>query len=142
MDFMHTGLFWLSIGVMMFIMEMVVPGFVLFFFGVGAWVVALLTWLMPLTLVAQLFVFLISSVISLLVFRRFIKDKFFGVSEDEPSFEEGDTAEVIEVIKPPYKGKVRYSGTTWKALAEERIEVGEVVKIVVRDGLVFRVEKL
>lgn len=143
MEFMNTGLFWLAIGAMMLIMEIVVPGFVLFFFGIGAWVVALINWMYPITIVSQLFLFSISSAVCLLVFRRFLKDKFFGAKDDDESgFAEGDTAEVIEVIKPPYTGKVNYSGTTWKALAQERIEVGTVVKIVSREGLIFRVENM
>lgn len=142
-EFFHTGLFWLIIGIMLFVMEMAVPGFVLFFFGVGAWVVAGVTWLYPISIAVQLTIFLIASLITLGIFRKFLKGSFFtGDEVDEIIVEEGEECEVTEAIYPPGKGKVKLSGTFWRATADEPIEAGEIVVVEKRDNLIIHVSKL
>lgn len=142
MNFMDTGLFWLSIGVMLFIMEMVVPGFVLFFFGVGAWTTALVNWFYPISMATQIFLFAVVSLVSLVCFRGLIKGKFFSNAEAEDLIiEENDRAEVVKAIHPPHQGRVKYNGTLWQAEAEEAIEVGEIVRLVRRTNLVIHVKK-
>lgn len=142
MEFLDSGLFWLVIGIMLFVMEMAVPGFVLFFFGVGAWVVAGISWLYPVSLAAQLTIFLIASLVTLGVFRKFLRGKFFsGEERDHNIVEEGDTASVEEDIHPPMKGKVKLAGTFWQASADSVINKGEIVHVVSRDGLVVHVKK-
>lgn len=142
MNFMDTGLFWLSIGVVLFVMEMIAPGFVLFFFGLGAWVTALVNWFFPISVASQLFLFTAVSLLSLVIFRGLIKGKFFGNSEGaDLIIEENDRAEVVEAIYPPHQGRVKYNGTLWQAQAEETIEVGEIVRLVRRNNLVIYVKK-
>ncbi len=142
-EFFHTGLFWLIIGVMLFVMEMAVPGFVLFFFGVGAWVVAGVTWLYPISIAVQLTIFLIASLATLGIFRKFLKGSFFsGDDVDVVIFEEGEECEVTEAIYPPGKGKVKFSGTFWRATADEPIEAGEIVVVEKRTNLVIHVKKI
>jgi len=142
-EFLHTGVFWLVIGIMLFVMEMAVPGFVLFFFGVGAWVVAGITWLYPISIVTQLSIFLVASLVTLGVFRKFLKGSFFsGDSVDEIIVEQGEECEVVEAIYPPGKGKIKLSGTFWRATADEAIEEGEIVVVEKRDNLLIHVKKI
>lgn len=141
MDFMDTGIFWVSIGVMLFIMEILAPGFVLFFFGIGAWTVALINWLYPITLATQIVLFTLVSLVSLLVFRKTIQGKLFNAAEKDEVIEENVQVEVVEAIRPPKQGRVRYSGSLWLSEAEEEIEAGTTVTIVRRDNLVMHVKK-
>lgn len=142
MEFMDSGLFWLVIGIMLFVMEMAVPGFVLFFFGVGAWVVAGITWLYPISIALQLTIFLIASLITLGIFRKFLHGSFFsGEDCDDSIVEEGDTALVVEDIHPPVMGKVKLAGTFWQASADLPVAKGEIVRVVSREGLVVHVRK-
>ena len=144
MELTSPGLIWLIVGVGLFLLEMALPGFILFFFGAGAWVTSIFCWFFPLSLNNQLLIFLLSSLLFLFGLRGFIKRTFFGSSvqgEDQFPAHEGERGVVIAAILPPAEGKIKYSGTQWRALAEERIEEGESVVIVSRQGLVVKVRK-
>jgi len=139
-----AALIWLLTGVVCFLLEMALPGFVIFFFGVGAWVTSIMCWLMPISLNTQLAAFLVASVVSLLTLRPLIRKTFLGDVTDEGDdvmVTTGDTAEVVEDIVPPAEGKIYYSGSQWRALAEERIEKGSIVTIVSQDGSCMNVTK-
>lgn len=139
------ALIWFILGVVCFLLEMMVPGFIVFFFGVGAWITAIVCWFTPLGINSQLGVFLAGSLLSLLALRGLVRRTFIGGSshgeETSSVAQPGETAEVAETITPPFEGKVSYSGTLWRATAEEEIVKGEVVTIISQDGLVMRVKK-
>lgn len=137
-----AGLMWLIMGVICFVLEMMLPGFIMFFFGLGAWITALVCWLNPVSLNIQLAVFLVSSLGSLFLLRRFIQKIFIGDetgNDQNVSVTTGDTAEVIEDIVPPAEGKISYSGTQWRAFSDEMIEKGSIVTILSQDGLRMKV---
>lgn len=139
-------LVWLIIGVILLILEMLLPGFVLFFFGLGALVTFLCSWLFTLSLNEQLAIFLVSSLLSLFTLRGFIKRIFLGSSTestgDNAVATGGEPVLVTKTIVPPMEGKVKYSGTSWRAVADERIEEGKPAIVVSQDGLVMRVKKM
>ena len=145
MQLTTASLIWLLAGVLLFILEMVLPGFVLFFFALGAWITAITSWLLPLRLDAQLAVFLVASVATLLCLRGFIRKSFFASKsikdQDNVLAATGRKAVVIAVIEPPAEGKISYSGSSWRATAEEKIEAGQIVSIVEQNGLIMRVRK-
>lgn len=139
-----AGLIWLIMGVMCFVLELMLPGFIMFFFGLGAWITAFACWFTPITLNGQLALFLVSSLASLFLLRRFIQKIFQGDETDESdgvSANVGDIAEVTDDIVPPGEGKISYSGTQWRAYAEEVIEKGSTVTILSQDGVRMKVEK-
>ncbi|WP_163336306.1 NfeD family protein [Desulfopila sp. IMCC35008] len=144
MDFTTPPLFWFLSGVVLFILEMVVPGFVLFFFGVGAWITALLSWLLPIGINSQILIFTVFSVVALLVLRRLVKKSFSGDStnenEEDSLAEKGALVEIIQDIVPPAEGKVKYSGTTWRATADSAMRDGDLAEIVEQQGLVIKVK--
>lgn len=140
-----AGLIWLITGVACFLLEMALPGgFVIFFFGVGAWVAAIACWFTPIGMNGQLLIFLVSSLLSLFALRGFIKKTFLGDVTDEDkevSVTAGDQAEVVVDIIPPAAGKISYSGTQWNAIANETIAKGSIVTIVSQDGISMKVTK-
>lgn len=146
MDLSTPSLFWFVGGIVLFLLEMFVPGFVLFFFGTGACLTALVTLLFDLTLNGQILVFIFASLLSLVLLRRYVKDTFIGDSvasgKDSALAAHGTRVEVIDEIVPPAEGKVKYSGSTWRARATEKIEAGEIVQIIEQDGLIMTVKKL
>lgn len=138
-------LLWFVLGIVFFLLEMALPGFVIFFFGIGAWVTALAAWLYSsFGLNGQLALFLGSSLVSLFSLRGMIRRKYFGdTSQDEEADQlvrPGDTAEVIAAIIPPAEGKILYSGSSWRACADTEIAEGEKVTIVHQDGLLMHVK--
>ncbi len=146
MQLPFPSLLWMLVGVLLFILELMLPGFVLFFFGLGAWITALASWFLPIELSGQLALFIGSSLLSLFVLRGLIRKTFFGGrvadSGDSARARDGAMAVVLAAIEPPAEGKVKYSGSSWRATAGERIEAGESVTIVKQEGLIMRVQKL
>lgn len=146
MDLYNPSLLWFIAGIALFLLEMMVPGFILFFFGAGACITSLATLLFGLSLNSQVLVFIIASLLSLAILRRYVKKAFIGKvessGEDSAFAEKGAQVEVVGEIVPPAEGKVKYSGTTWRAKATERIEVGEIVQVIEQDGLIMTVKKL
>lgn len=139
------SLLWFLAGIVLLLLEMSVPGFVLFFFAAGAWITALSSWLFPLTLNGQILVFIVSSLISLFALRRLVKKVFTGRSgtegEDSALAPAGERVVVVQDIIPPTEGKVKYSGTTWRAEADTPLHAGEIAEIVAQDGLRMKVRR-
>ncbi|MFT5697956.1 MAG: hypothetical protein ACI8ZB_000810 [Desulforhopalus sp.] len=151
MSMIDPALYWLIIGVMLFFLEMALPGFVLFFFGLAALITALVAWLTPIAIAWQLGVFIVTSVVSLLTLRDVMQKILFkpkdadtkeDLDEDVMFAVPGDRAVVGAAITPPAEGRIHYSGTSWRATADEKIEEGEIVAVVRQDNLVIHVEKI
>jgi len=149
MGMINPALYWLVIGVMLFFLELAVPGFILFFFAVGALLTALAAWLFPLSLAWQLALFITTSLIALFGLRNIIQKRLHppstaGEEEDKDVMlaVAGEKGVVCMAIIPPAEGRIKYSGTTWRAAADEKIDEGEIVAIVAQKGLVIHVEKV
>ena len=148
MGIVTAPLFWLIIGVMLLFLELAVPGFVLFFFGVGALLTSLGAYLFHLNLSWQLVLFIVASLASLFSLRNIIQKRFLQPSpEGEEDWDAqlvtpGDRGVVSSRIEPPAAGRIKYSGTFWKATADERIDEGEIISVVSQKGLVIHVEKV
>lgn len=149
MAMIDPALYWLIIGVMLFFLEMAVPGFILFFFGLGALMTALVVWLTQISIAWQLALFICTSLGSLLGLRESIQNKLFTASPRDGEVDEdvmhavpGDKGVVSMTIVPPAEGRIKYSGTSWRASADEKIEEGEIVAIVRQKDLVIHVEKI
>ena len=75
---MDPAIIWFLIGLGLIIAELAVPGIILVFFGIAAWVVAILDWCGVESLSVQLWIFGITSLLLVFVLRRFVKDWFLG----------------------------------------------------------------
>ena len=134
---------WFLLGILLFALELALPGMIVFFFGVGAWCAALAVFLLPMSLASQLLVFLITSLVALVLLRATVKKVFLGrvleVDAMERSIPPGATGEVIEDIVPPAAGKIKYGGSFWRATAARSIRAGTVVTIVEKNNLSIKV---
>ncbi len=149
MGFVHPALYWLIIGVLLFFLELALPGFILFFFALGALATALVAWLTPISIAWQLAIFMIGSLLSLLALRNLIQRRLFSAppagevaDEDVATAVAGDRGVVSQAIHPPAEGRIRYAGSSWRATAGEPIEEGEIIAVVSQKGLVIEVEKV
>lgn len=137
---------WFLLGIAFFVIELALPGFIIFFFGIGAWCAALAVFLLDLSLSAQLGVFLVTSLVTLFLLRKYIQTVFIGTSqEDDPSIKAqpvSDTGVVTEDIVPPARGRVKFGGSFWKAEADTVIKSGAVVKIIEQNNLEVKVRLL
>jgi len=139
---------WFVMGLIILILEIAVPGFILFFFGVGAWIVALLTLFVDINANFQLLIFIISSLLTLYYLRTTFNEYFFGKVIDNRSYDDqldsvkGEKVKVISFISPNFKGKVELHGTNWNATADEDINEGEIVEIISKDNLTLTVKRI
>ena len=130
-------LIWLAVGVAFILFELLAPGFIVIFFGVGA-LIAGATAFFGSSIQMQLAVFGVSSLVMLLLLRRYMASIFHGTSsvaedaEGEKDHAVGAQAEVVEVIAPPRRGRVKFQGSFWTAEASEQIDSGTTVRIVSR----------
>ncbi|MFN8241014.1 MAG: NfeD family protein [Bacteroidales bacterium] len=142
--FSKPELVWFIIGLVLFLAELVLPGFVIFFFGVGAWVTALVCLVANPGTNLQIIIFAITSVISLLALRRMIQNKFFYSKDDignsvEDEFT-GKEAVALADFGPGEKGKVEFKGTTWSAESDTKIREGQRVTILEKESFNLIVE--
>ena len=142
--FSKPELVWFIIGLVLFLLELVLPGFVIFFFGVGAWVTALLCLIANPGINLQAIVFAVTSVLSLVLLRKMIQRRFF-YSKDELSKDVEDEFTGREAVatmdfKPGHTGKVEFKGTTWKAESTESIVKGQTVIIKSKENFKLFVE--
>lgn len=78
-EWINPGLLWFLIGLACIVAELMLPGFVVIFFGFGAWVTALLLWLGWITSFdVQLITFITATILSLILFRKQGKRYFEG----------------------------------------------------------------
>jgi membrane protein implicated in regulation of membrane protease activity len=140
---MQAAVIWFIIGFILFVLEFIVPGLILFFFAVGAWIVALLSLFIDLSINTQLIIFVISSVLSILLLRKWVKKILYGTKRSTELLEDeflGKTARAETAISPGKNGKVDFKGTSWQAASEDFIEKGENVIITGNESILLIVK--
>jgi len=135
---------WFLVGLGLLLLELVLPGLVILFFGAGAWITALVCAITDINLNWQILIFLVASLLGLVLLRKYLKKRFFGRSkkEIEDQLEEfiGHNAKAIDDFRDG-EGKVEFKGTRWTAHSKDPIAKGDWVIIRSKDSLTFNVEK-
>lgn len=141
--FLTAAVIWIIIGFVLFLLEFVLPGLILFFFAVGAWIVAILCLFLDLSINEQLIIFLISSIASILLLRKWFSKLLWKRKHSTELLEDeflGKTAKAETDISPGKNGKVDFKGTTWQAASEDTIEKGENVIIIGNESILLLVK--
>jgi membrane protein implicated in regulation of membrane protease activity len=134
---------WFILGFAFFILEFLLPGFILFFFGIGAWVVALATLFTDLSFNVQIILFLVSAILTVLSLRKWLREKLgMGIPKNSDLEDEfiGRHAIVEQSISPGMAGQVSFKGTSWQAEADEEIPAGASVTIIDTKSIVLIVK--
>ena len=138
---------WLLGGIILLASELLLPGLVAMFLGLGALVVALLRWLGLIDSLAYSFTAWFVSSLAFIVFlrstlQRFVPSEtsFTPLEEDSDLF--GAVAEVVETVSSSHTdGRISFRGTTWPATSDAaEIPTGAKVTILFRDNLGWRVQ--
>ncbi len=140
---------WAVAGLLLIGAETFIPGLAIIFFGMGAIVTSLLCLLPPFAAApaVQALFWTGSSVFFLAILRktfmRLLKGSiFYRVPADEVDGIAGELAAVTERIRPDDPGRVKFRGTSWKAIAYmESFEPGDSVRVMSREGLALVVTK-
>jgi membrane protein implicated in regulation of membrane protease activity len=142
--FSRPELVWFIMGLVLLLLELIIPGFVIFFFGIGAWMTALICLFASPGINLQVVIFAATSVISLLAFRKLIQNKFIYSKDDRSEAVEdeftGKEAVAVADFGPDKKGKVEFKGTSWKAESGSDIHAGQTVIIVEKENFKLIVE--
>jgi membrane protein implicated in regulation of membrane protease activity len=142
-EILTPPIIWFLIGLVFLLLELAVPGLIIFFFGIGAWIVALCLVFFDMGLTAQLLVFGLTSIVSLLFLRRFLRKKFF--KEDESNIGSLDEEFIGKIavaetnLTSGLPGKVSFKGTQWTAIADSNIKKGAQVKIIDKESITLKV---
>lgn len=142
-NFLTASVIWIIIGFVLFLLEFVVPGLILFFFALGAWIVALLLLFLDLSINAQLIIFVISSVATILLLRKWLSQILWKRKKSTELLEDefmGKIAKAETAIIPGENGKVAFKGTSWQAASEDKIEEGENVIIIGNESILLIVK--
>ena len=147
MDFLEAGWLWMYIGGGLMLAEMLMPGCVVFFFGLSAVSLGGLMLVLPdafsITLAWQLALFSLFSIVYLVTLRRYLKSIFSGDSGDAVSAADefaGRMGEVRSAIEPGVPGRVTVGDAEWDAVAAGPVAVGARVKVLSRKNLTLTVE--
>lgn len=146
---------WIVLGIILVLMELVVPSFTIFWFGLGALVTGLLLALLPeIPLKWQILVFSVSSIgFTFLWFRLFVpRKKMKSLLMDEKSAIGQTGIAASRALLPGQKGRVAFSvpvlgEESWSYQADEPIETGNRVRVVAvisqdPNELILKVEKV
>lgn len=146
-QWLSPAVIWFITGIVLLVFEIILPGFFLFFFGIGAWIVGIMCLIFDFSIELQLLVFSVSSVILLISLRKYLKRTFIGkiAGEDEKIILDdyaGSRGKVIEDINPPERGKVEVHGVKWNAESNVPIKAGETVEVVNKNNLTLIVKQI
>lgn len=133
---------WIVLGLILAALEMVVPGLVIIWFGIGALVTGIIAIFIRSPYI-QYGIFLVVS--GLGVFLAQWIGKKITKPEPEPVGAlrlTGVVGVVVKEIKPPDLGRVKVSGEEWLAEAKLPVGVGAKVKVLRVDGTHLIVEPI
>ena len=139
---------WLYFGAFLMLMELLAPGFVVFFFGLSAATVGMCRFAMgeSFTLTWQLAAFSAFSILYLVVLRRWLKRLFTGGRvETKTDFDNeyvGRVGSVTEEIKPPFAGRVMIGDAEWTASADVPLAVGTTIEVISQNNLTMKVKEV
>lgn len=144
-EFLTPAVIWFLAGLVLLLLELAIPGLIIVFFGVGAWLTSLCLLIFNIDINLQLVIFIIGSVTSLLVFRKYLKNKFFHENSPESKAldEEfvGKSALADTDLKAGIPGKINFKGTQWTAVSDMDIMAGEYFLIKDKESITLKITR-
>ena len=144
---MISALVWVIIGVLLILSELLATSVIAVFFGVAAITVGVLTYAEILQSASmQFMIFGISSVLLLVLLRRFCRSWFVGFTHSEGEAPAAFTdlfGERITVATDFTNGagRVVLNGVQWDAESDEPLKTGDIAFITAHNGIKLRVSK-
>ncbi len=147
-DWSRPELIWFIVGAVLLVAELMAPGLVIFFFGLGAWCVALSCFVLAPGINIQLTLFLVVSLLLLLTLRQRLRQVFVGRGRSGADEEETDNqsamigrqGRLVQEIAPGSPGRVELAGTSWQAVASTALPAGSVVEVIGQQGITLTVK--
>ncbi len=139
---------WGYAGLALMLLELIVPGFILCFFGLAAASVGALRAFLgeAFDMTWQLAAFSALSVLYIVLLRRYLKRVFTGDKSDAAqglaNEYVGRAGKMTQAIEPPNTGRVLIGDAEWTAAADAPVAVGVDVKVVAQNNLTMTVRPL
>ncbi|MEQ1509177.1 MAG: NfeD family protein [Sphingopyxis sp.] len=133
---------WLTVGVILCIAEMVVPGVFLMFMGIAALMTGILTYLFPINVELQLLSFAVIAIASAYIGRRWFRSD--AIASDDPLLNDrlgrlvGETAILSEPIVNG-KGRAQVGDSVWNVHGPDAAQ-GSRMRITGAKGTTLTVE--
>lgn len=146
--FINPVTVWLLVGLVLSLLELVVPGTYLVWFGFAAFAMSILVLAVPLEITAQLFWFALFSTVFAVVglfayryiFKRTQTPKKYQNLNDSAQQLVGRKVTVAEDIEDN-QTKVKIGDTFWLAYSEKPFKKGDTAKVTgVKDSLILIIE--
>lgn len=143
MEFLSDpAVIWFLIGLGLLLLELALPGLVVIFFGIGAWITSLGYVIFDYNLNIQILVFLATSLLGLVLLRKVLKKRFFDRKKDEIRDQLEEFIGHSAVVRSDFSngsGQVEFKGTNWKAEGDDTLKTGDHVVIDKKDNLTLYV---
>ena len=141
---------WLAFGALLIIMEIFVPSFTVFWFGLGAMLVGILMWIFPgFPFGGQVLLWAVSSAVFTLLWFMYFKPRMLDKTKAGIAREAaiGESGQVIRAPIGEQRGLVRFStpimgDDEWEFIAENEVALGDRVHIKEISGNTLIVVKL
>jgi membrane protein implicated in regulation of membrane protease activity len=133
---------WISFGIVLMILELVIPGLFVIFLGMGAIFTGCVLFFVPYGFKFQIFVWLVSSILIILTGGKFLQNLFPSdkVKGDPPTENfVGKIVKVISDVNPQNnQGRIQFQGTDWSAKSiGEVIPKGSYARIYERENMTY-----
>ena len=136
-DFQILYWYWLVFGMILILLELAVPSFTIFWFGLGALVVGVFLLLVPgISLTAQIMIWIIASAAFVIFWFKVLKPRMTdrtnaGISREAVL---GETAMVTRIPEGDRRGEMRFAvpilgSDTWPFICVDEVAVGERVMV-------------
>ncbi len=142
LDTISTHWFWLSLGLILGVAEMVAPGFFLMWLGLAALIVGILDYFLPITLAYQVAMFATLSVLTVFAGKKFLRKN--PIESDDANLNDRGArmiGEIVTVVEPIANGhgRVKVGDSVWNARGMDAA-MGASVRVIGSDGAVLLVE--
>ncbi|MFB6317344.1 NfeD family protein [Saccharicrinis sp. FJH54] len=143
---LQPHIIWFLVGIVLLLLELAIPGIFVIFFGAGAIITAVASYIFDIDINVQILVFVISSVILLFALRRWLKRKFFDkTGEKDNTLEDefiGKRAVAETAFKKGQTGKVTFKGTSWSArCADSDVKKDDILTIIDKESITLIVKQ-
>ena len=142
----NPAVIWFLVGLGFLILEFVVPGLIILFFGVGCWFVSLWILIAPdFSFSYQLLIFLITSILSLVLFRKSLKKWLYDKQNDADGDFDGYIGKHCVAdsdFLSGIGGKVSFNGSLWNAHSDKEVKKGDTLIVKAVEGISLIVEPI
>lgn len=148
-DFQMHYWYWLVFGMVLMLLELAVPSFTIFWFGLGALVVGLLLLLAPgISLSLQILIWVFASTAFVFFWFKVLKPRMTDKTTSGIAREAviGETAMVTRLPEGDHRGELRFpvpilGSDTWPFISDDEVAVGDRVLVREISGNTMLVKK-